>query len=373
MHRDTRSPSSASRRYNLGVVGVVFLFCVSAIVIAEGVFRDRFFSCNRNWATDIAYTLASGSFILFLANDFHDKCVVAAMIDTWSTAPEVVAIGSSRTMQLRANLFPQSSFYNASVFAARLPDYMGLVELMDEHGKLPKTLIIGLDAWSLDGDDSDPRWGGFFWDSTRFLLSKTGDYAAATIYAVRYAEAALKRIGGHFGIGENRIAVKRIVECGCMSPFEKFEISQSAVGGYLTKAPDGSITYQPALRTRTDQTLAASGQASAAAYLKEKHSLSPVLAHRLWRLVDYLSSRGTQPIFWLAAYSPLEYAMIISRDHGTFIPATEVEIRSGARQRGLHVIGSYDPAVDGCKIGEFVDWQHPAPDCIGKAFSKNAF
>jgi hypothetical protein len=342
-------------------------------VIAEGTLRDRFFSCNRGWATEVAHALASGSFISFLANDFHDKCVVAAMIDTWPPVPDVVAIGSSRTMQLRANLFPKSSFYNASVFAARLPDYMGLVELMDQHGKLPKTLIIGLDAWALDGDDSDPRWGGFFWDSTRLLLSTTGDYATAASYVVRYAEAALKRIGGHFGIGESRITVKRILECRCLAPFENFEISQTAIGDYLTKAPDGSITYEPALRNRTDQALAASGQASVAAYLKAKHSLSPVLVHTLWQFVDYLASRGTRPIFWLAPYSPLEYEMIISRDRGTLIPATEAAVRSGARQRRLHVIGSYDPAAEECEIGEFIDWQHPAPACIEKAFLKNAF
>jgi hypothetical protein len=66
---------------------------------------------------------------------------------------DVVALGSSRVLQFRAEMF-DSSFYNAGYIISSLSEYVPFLESIPKE-KLPQYLIISLDQW-LFNSDYDP-------------------------------------------------------------------------------------------------------------------------------------------------------------------------------------------------------------------------
>lgn len=76
----------------------------------------------------------------------------------------VIALGSSRVMQFRANMF-NKSFYNAGGCAQSIYEYESFLRALPKE-KLPKYLIIGLDQWmfnigyqkNYEGDQGKISW-----------------------------------------------------------------------------------------------------------------------------------------------------------------------------------------------------------------------
>lgn len=67
--------------------------------------------------------------------------------------PHVLALGSSRVMQLRAALFATPDFYNAGGAVATVWDFRRVLRRLDPADP-PQTLLLGLDQWMFN-----PRWG----------------------------------------------------------------------------------------------------------------------------------------------------------------------------------------------------------------------
>ena len=71
---------------------------------------------------------------------------------------DVVAIGSSRSMQIRASHLGTSSFFNSCVGSATLEDYLGVYNIYRRRGLSPDVLIIGLDPWLLNRHHGVTAW-----------------------------------------------------------------------------------------------------------------------------------------------------------------------------------------------------------------------
>lgn len=84
-------------------------------------------------------------------------------------AADIVAIGSSRVMQLRAQHFAphEASFYNAGGALQNLADVEAFYELLSDGGvPRPRVLILGLDPWWLA---EDPRHADTTWLDSQSL------------------------------------------------------------------------------------------------------------------------------------------------------------------------------------------------------------
>jgi hypothetical protein len=71
---------------------------------------------------------------------------------------DVVAVGSSRVLQLRAEMFPRASFYNAGYTADSVKDLRTVLSLIPDD-RLPRTLLVGLDPWMFNARYDDLAGG----------------------------------------------------------------------------------------------------------------------------------------------------------------------------------------------------------------------
>jgi hypothetical protein len=75
-------------------------------------------------------------------------------------APRVLALGSSRIMQLTTaalGLEP-GEFYNAGMGGAVVEDFAAIWAVLVRQGKLPRVVVTAIDPWTLKTGRTDVRW-----------------------------------------------------------------------------------------------------------------------------------------------------------------------------------------------------------------------
>ena len=120
----------------------------------------------------VAEELSNGKIIAGLGN-IDERIFRKKQIEYLKNDVEYVAIGSSRTMQLRKNMFLNdgiNNFQNYSVSGASIEDYIALIQVhKNKFGELPKNLILGLDSWIFNKNNGQTRYTSLSKEYYHFL------------------------------------------------------------------------------------------------------------------------------------------------------------------------------------------------------------
>ena len=117
---------------------------------------------HSNYLAQAAKALTSGKMIAGLQN-IDDRLFQNLIIKNLQVRNDVIAIGSSTTMQLRKGLVSKDriNFFNHSLNGASLEDYIAIVGAYESiHGYLPSTVILGVDSWVFNKNNGQGRWVG---------------------------------------------------------------------------------------------------------------------------------------------------------------------------------------------------------------------
>ena len=158
-------------QYSIGLI-LLIISLISSFnykVDSSGVFG------HSNYLSKAAKALTSGKMIAGLQN-IADRVFQDLIIKNLQVRNDVIAIGSSTTMQLRKEVVwkDRINFFNHSVNGASLEDYIAIVGAYESiHGYLPSTVILGVDPWVFNKNSGQGRWVG---------LKKYYDYELDKIY-----------------------------------------------------------------------------------------------------------------------------------------------------------------------------------------------
>ena len=158
-------------QYSIGLILLItsLISFFNFKVDSSGVFG------NSNYLSRAAKALTSGKMIAGLQN-IDDRLFQDLIIKNLQVRNEIIAIGSSTTMQLRKGFVAEdrNNFFNHSVNGASLEDYIAIVGAYESiHGYLPSTVILGVDPWVFNKNSGQGRWVG---------LKKYYDYGLDKIY-----------------------------------------------------------------------------------------------------------------------------------------------------------------------------------------------
>ncbi len=104
---------------------------------------------------------------------FDDNTYRAYKLEAIEENPtsDVLAIGSSRVLQFRAEMF-DDSFFNVGYMIERISDIEIFLKKLPKN-RLPKTIIMGLDQWmfnkNYDSLEYNPDWGRFDYSKISFV------------------------------------------------------------------------------------------------------------------------------------------------------------------------------------------------------------
>lgn len=153
-------------QYSIGLILLItsLISFFNFKVDSSGVFG------NSNYLSRAAKAITSGKMIAGLQN-IDDRLFQDLIIKNLQVRNEIIAIGSSTTMQLRKEIVTNetNNFFNHSVNGASLEDYIAIIGAYESiHGYLPSTVILGVDPWVFNKNSGQGRWVG---------LKKYYDYA----------------------------------------------------------------------------------------------------------------------------------------------------------------------------------------------------
>jgi len=322
---------------------------------------------NSNYLQQAAKTLTSGKMIAGLKNN-DERLFQELIIKNLQVKNDVIAIGSSRTMQLRKQFISEekNNFFNHSVSGASLEDYIAIVGAYESiHGYLPTSIILGIDPWVFNKYSGQNRWK---------TLSKYYNFEVAKIYNTK------QNISNNI----NTTKWKQLINYDyTLSNIKFFKtlLKNDGQAFYITdtinvddsiKETDGSIHYPFKQRNPNYDEV----KKTAISYTKgQVYSLSKYNTLSNTKLfenfIKYLQSKSINVVLFLPPYNPITYDLLIENEKYKYIQIAEQYINNFAIKHNVDVKGSYNPHKYGFTNKNFFDGMHGHDGVAKKIFETN--
>jgi hypothetical protein len=302
---------------------------------------------DKSYEKRIAEILLSGRNVTNTFN-YDDRQLQEILIRKLDVSPEIVVMGSSRTMLIGEQTLNKSEVRNSSVAGASLEDLIAIYQLYKSENNLPKKFLIGLDPWIFNANNGQERWKTL---SEEYCAFKNNDcFQEGHISKIKqllspsYFQSSMKNILG-----------KKIQPKGTRDRHNE----------YNTILSDGSLTYNREMREKNhDQVLKSIvTYTNAHPYsLSGFNNLFPRYVEEFKLLINDMEEAGVEVEFILIPYPPQVYSVLKS-EYSTVI---EVEnfIRRFAENRRIEIHGSYNPIPYELRDINFYDGMHLKPESI---------
>lgn len=294
-----------------------------------------------------------------------DRALAKLVVQQMETAPNTVALGSSRILQMTGAVAGTNDFFNFGMVGADFYDVLGTFYLFVQEDKLPQNVIIGLDPWLLNdsADATDFRSDkNMYAEFLSLCLGEDADYEIADETAKWEALISPSYFQGNWEY-YNR---DKSTETAFAS------VSGSAYANNLSeiKNSDGSVHYTAAMRNQSIADIANSAVEQAGTFLHciDYEAPSTVRVRLLGKYIKYMQSLGINVYIVLTPYHPYMYEYALTYpDRFTGFLRTESIVRRLAAKYEVPVYGSYSPyLLDSVDAADFYDGLHCTPTCIAK-------
>lgn len=350
-------------QYSIGII----ILIISIISVFNYKIDSLGLFGNSNYLSHAAKTLANGKMIAGL-KDYDDRLFQELIIKNLQVKNDVIAIGSSRIMQLRKRFFLEDriNFFNHSVSGASLEDYIAIVgayELI--HGYLPSTVVLGIDPWVFNKYSGQNRWK---------TLSKYYNYEIEKIYNKKQNTTGninttkWKQLINYDYTISNIKFFKTLLK----NKDKTFYITDTIDIDDSIKEVDGSIHYPYKSRNPNYDEV----KKTAISYTKgEVYSLTKytTLSNRelFEDFIKYLQSKKVNVILFLPPYNPITYDLLIANEKYKYIQKAEQYLFTHASKQNITVKGSFNPHKYSFTNKDFFDGMHGHDGVAKKIFNNH--
>lgn len=319
---------------------------------------DPDYTLRKSYIPKIAKSLAEGKLLSGPINA-NGRLLKKEWIELLPDAPDVLVLGSSRTMGVTQNSFAGKTIFNASVTNCTFQDMYAFVNLMeDKQGDFPGEVIICCDQWLFGNSFTETRW---LYNRENFirLLQKTEDIPARKfptkwklqkewlkeLFSVRYFIRSIKQ-------GKKK---------------EQFEIEETILPEKATLLPDGSRV----LPLRITETTPNETEEKAVQYFLSSHDemfnqLDSFQIRLFENLVLYLRKKNCKLTLFIPPYHPTTWQILRESKQHSGIFKVDAYLLNLANEYQFNVVGSTNPSVLGLTEKDFYDGVHLQPSALSR-------
>lgn len=315
--------------------------------------RSGLFNGDR-YEREVALSLLAGNNLTGY-EQMDERQINALYVQNMEQAPDTAAIGSSRILQLSAEIAGTEDFYNFGMIGAGFKDLLATFYLFDRADKLPNNLIIGLDPWILSASPNATDYRTDIELYNEFLTTRFGiqtDYEAPDEGALLQALISPSYLQGN-------------VEYYFRD--QSFEKKPSVLTGDLysqvteVKMSDGAVLYSEEFRDADLGAVESRALESCSSYahVHDFEELDPTLCSLFDRFIQYVQGKGVNVIFVLTPHHPTLYTYLrenAASYQGFFL--AEPWFAEYAQEHNIPLYGSYNPYVAGISESGFYDGLH---------------
>jgi hypothetical protein len=362
------STFDAARRGDALFIGCFFgcAVAIAAAVAATNLVVDPSHRFGFSLAEEgqLATVLADGSAAI-VEPSLNIHVVRRELLDRMAP-PQVLVLGSSRSWELGARMFPNRRFLNSGTNSATLDDYIAMWGLVQSMRAAPELLVLEADPWIFNrANPPVPHCVQLAAEFRRAATTLGGVSVGGCLAGPPYRE--LLSLPGLMTSVTFLQWLHDPHGCGgiCAVPPQ----ADMPPRGDLWH-PDGSLNH---FRVGPAEAVIAfaRGQGEASPRFKFFDGMAGVDGRMVsdWRnLLMQVRSSGTAVLIYLSPFHPAYLAGIAGHRRGDLVLLDEVEtvLRRMAEELGIPVVGSYRPDRVPCRLDEFYDSIHIHPSCIAR-------
>lgn len=344
------------KKFNQRTISILLPFLLIVVGINYKIDPGNLFS--NDFENSVSQAILSNKNVTNIYN-YDERKLQKAIIAKIDYCPEIAVIGSSRTMLIKSLYFPNKTFFNNSVSGASIEDLIAIFKLYENKNCVPKTIILGLDPWTLNKNNEQTRWSSLTKEYNMFLKEVGRKPLAENnnnyfeLLSPSYFQSALKMMRSKKG---------------------KPIITESPVNKEFTKRSDGSISYDEAYRNASEVEINRKTEKyiNGEIYSIENFdTLSKENIYLLEKFISKMKSKNVEVIFFLAPYHPLAYKFIASQPKYAKVIESEKYYISLAKKNNIKVVASFNPDLINASKNMFYDGMHSNEEGIARWFNYN--
>lgn len=337
-------------------------FLLLSTVLSFNLYIDSLGLVSKNsYLDNAAKDLSRGKIIAGLKN-FDERIFRKKTIENLNIDLEWIAVGSSRTMQLRQRMFSDinAKFHNYSVSGASIEDYLGLIQVHKNKFKtLPKNIILGVDPWIFNENSGQKRY---------MSLNKEYEQFLEILNYPKKESKVNKRVLKLFSM-EYFLKNIKFVKKNLSNGLKGYYIVEDINSDMLTREPDGAIQYPLKKRFPNSQEVkkAAISYTQGKVYSLEK--FTKLSNQELFKkFLIYLKKNGVNIYIYLPPYNPYSYDLLIKKEQYKIILKVEKYVHSIGKELNIPIIGSYNAHLLNLKNEDFFDAMHSLDNVYEELF-----
>ncbi|MFA9389450.1 MAG: hypothetical protein ACERKD_06565 [Prolixibacteraceae bacterium] len=314
------------------------------LLLLVNYYGDEASLFNNRYEKQMATIIASGNNVTNF-NNYNERLFQQEIISNECIKPNLVVIGSSRTMLINTSFFPGYTLFNNSVAGASLEDIISIYQLYKNHNKLPQKIVIGIDPWLFNENNGQNSWQTYAAYYYKFLGLKNQKHFSYSKYkqllSISYFQSSFSKFKKTLKGNSMPLPTK-----------EKYNVS-------FTKLTDGSLVYSERHRNFSSIEIEnrINSYVEGGIYSVEFFT---AISDRLWKefnqLIADMNKNNIEIEFILVPYAPFVYKTI-EKDYPMII-ATEEMIKDFAKANGIKFHGSFNPNTLGMNESSFYDGMH---------------
>lgn len=280
-------------------------------------------------------------------SNYDERILQKELINRLHTNPDVLILGSSRTMLINSTFFDNKKLINNSVSGASIEDLIAIYQIYVEKNILPKKIIVGIDPWLLNDNNGQTRWKSLEKEYLSFSNEKKErnksilDYKMKQLFSFSYFQASFKNLPNVIG--------------GKSEPIT----SNEKYNQTTTKLVDASLSYGKQYREVSNEQVnnKAKNYISGNIYSIEGfNSLSPKILQEFEQLCLSILENNIELSFFLSPYHPIVYEKVVQ--NYSIVLDVENQVVKFAEEKGIKYFGSFSPQKAGVNTTEFYDGMH---------------
>ena len=314
------------------------------LVIGINYFGDAANVFDSEYEKKMVKIILNDKYVTNIQN-YDERIFQEELISEIKFQPEIVIIGSSRTMLISSAFFSKQSLLNSSVSGAGLKDITAIYQIYKSNNKIPKKIIIGIDPWLLNENNIQSRWLSISSYYNQFHHKKEIPFIShkrfKQLFSLSYFQFSLKRLYKDLLENTNPIPTN-----------ERFNKTN-------TKLTDGSLVYGFEFKNASSKEIEIRIQS----YLNNKlyniddfRSISDKSWKEFVKVLDDMKNNGVEVELFLAPYAPLVYNEIL--DNYPMVIRSEEKIRNLALSKNIRLYGSFNPFELNMDNSYFYDGMH---------------
>ena len=306
---------------------------------------------DNEYEKDMAKIMNKGKHITNFGN-CDERILQKELILRWTYTPDIVIIGSSRTMQISSESFPGLSLFNNSVSSACLNDIIGIYQLYKDKNVVPEKIIIGIDPLIFSANHKDERWRSiesYYYKFKNISYNKNSTaYKYKQLLSFTYFQSSVEYL---------KQKTKGIY------PKE----TDSKFNATKTKLNDGSLIYGKKNREISISGIENKVNLFLSYDIKNYESFKSI-SETVWNdfemLIRDMKKNNVKVEFFLAPYHPEIYKEFSLKFQS--VPEVENKIIVFANKNNIKIYGSFNPDNIELNGNHFYDGIHCTKNGINK-------